>query len=320
MISGEENGQQAAHWLFPDPGLLRRLERMTIASKGRVRGTLQGKRRSKTLGSSLEFADYRPYAQGDDIRRLDWNVYGRTGKAFVRQYWDEQEITVRLYVDVTPSMRFAAGMSGTIPHTAHTNKLAYALRLAACIGYAALSGEDRVAACCFADEITRSLPPVRSKASAARLFAFLAEAWSGAANKGSEDMSRSFAVPGALPRHPGQAWLFTDGLYESGLKETLDAFLAAGQDVVFVHVLGAEELQPALAGELRLIDAESGAGKEVAIGEKVLSAYKEAVREHREWIRRLCVDRGFAYVGVDTSVPLEDTAIRTMLSLGLLKS
>lgn len=332
MITSEEmdKQQRAVQWLFPDSGLLRRVERMSIASKGRVRGTLQGKRRSQTLGSSLEFADYRPYSPGDDIRRLDWNVYGRTGKAFVRQYWDEQEITVRLYIDISLSMHFMADgdwgdtqLSSKLADTGAsipaTNKLAYALRLAACIGYAALSGEDRVAAYRFASGITGSLQPVRGRASAARLFTFLAESWNPHTDKGSEDMSASFTVLGSLPRQSGQAWLFSDGLYESGIEATLDALLSAGQEVVFVHLLGPEELQPTLSGELKLIDAESGYGKEVAIGGNVLTAYQKAVHEHSDYIRRICVQRGCVYLFVDTSDSLEDTAIQTMLAHGLLK-
>lgn len=86
------------------PSLIPRLERLSIASKRRVRGTTQGKRRSGRLGASLEFADYREYAPGDDIRRFDWGVYARTGRPFVRQYWDEQELHVNLYLDVSASM------------------------------------------------------------------------------------------------------------------------------------------------------------------------------------------------------------------------
>ena len=94
--------ERGGHLLPPE--WLPRLERLSLGAKRRVAGTLQGKRRSCRLGSSLEFADYRVYAPGDDVRRFDWGVYSRTGKAFVRQFMDEQELTVSLFVDCSASM------------------------------------------------------------------------------------------------------------------------------------------------------------------------------------------------------------------------
>lgn len=297
--------------LFTDAAQLRRLERLTVTAKGRIRGTMQGKRRSRLLGSSLEFADYRPYAPGDDIRRLDWNVYGRTGKAFIRQFWDEQELHLRLYVDVSPSMRFGYEPGDAMPDT---NKLAYALRLAACIGYAALSGEDRVSASVFADQVTASFPTVRGKGAAIRLFDFMERMFALEEAPGTNDISEPFMQPGVFPRLPGQCWLFTDGLYEHGWEEAMSRFAAAGQHLVVVQVLGPEELTPDLSGELKLIDAESGAAKEVAFGRRVHQAYQAELQAHLHHIRKLCAERGFDHVLADTSVPVVDAAVRMLLT------
>jgi len=100
------SNQEALKLLFPNLSFLTELERMRIRAGHRIKGMLAGKRRSSSLGGSQEFADYRPYSSGDDIRRIDWNVYGRTGKAFIRQYWDEQELQLNLYIDVSQSMAF----------------------------------------------------------------------------------------------------------------------------------------------------------------------------------------------------------------------
>src|SRR5690606_29495617 len=124
----------------PDDTALSAVERLLPAARGRVRGTQQGKRRSGMFGASLEFADYRPYAPGDDIRRLDWNVYGRTGRAYIRQYWDEQELNATFYLDVSRSMRKDDGQTDA---SGAGNKLVHALQLAALVGYAALCGDDR---------------------------------------------------------------------------------------------------------------------------------------------------------------------------------
>jgi len=325
-VSADRNtaadGRAGAGGALVRPGetLLRGLERLAVSASGRTRGTQQGKRRSGALGSSLEFADYRAYVPGDDIRRLDWNVWGRTGRAYIRQYWDEQETDVTFYLDVSRSMRFAPGGADSDPATwPDTHKLLYAARIAACAGYAALCGDDRAAAVRFASGIEGRLHPVRGRGAAHRLFAFLEQSLGPAADPGAEDLRTPLAVPGALPAGPGVSWLLTDGLYASGIEETLGAFAAARQHLVFVHVLGPDEWRPALRGELRLIDAESAAAKDVAVHEQALRAYGEALREHVGAIRRRCAELGFVYFAVDTSVPLEETVLVRMVRHGLLQ-
>jgi uncharacterized protein (DUF58 family) len=304
----------------PGESLLRGVERLTVAASGRTRGTQQGKRRSGALGSSLEFADYRAYVPGDDIRRLDWNVYGRTGRAYIRQYWDEQETDVTFYLDVSRSMRFEPGKPETNPDTwSDTNKLLYAARIAACAGYAALCGDDRAAAVRFAGSVEGRLHPVRGRGAAHRLFEFLEQSLGPAADPGAEDLRVPLAAPGALPPRPGVSWLLTDGLYASGIEETLKAFASARQHLVFVHVLAPDEWRPALRGELRLIDAETEAAKDVAVHENALRAYDEALKEHVRAIRRRCMELGFVYFAVDTSVPLEETVLVRMARHGLLQ-
>jgi len=304
----------------PGESLLRKLERLAVASAGRTRGTQQGKRRSGALGSSQEFADYRAYAPGDDIRRLDWNVWARTGRAYVRQYWDEQETCVTFYLDVSRSMRFEPGAAEDRPGTwSGTNKLLYAARIAACAGYAALCGDDRAAVVRFAGSVGDRLHPVRGRGAAERLFAFLERSLRPSADPGSEDLRTPLLAPGALPARPGVCWLLTDGLYAAGIEETLTAFAAARQHLVFVHVLGPEEWRPSLRGELRLVDAESAGAKDVAIHANALRAYDEALREHAGAIRRRCAELGFVYFAVDTAVPLEETVLVRMARHGLLQ-
>ena len=304
----------------PGDSLLRSLERLAVTSSGRTRGTQQGKRRSGALGSSLEFADYRAYAPGDDIRRLDWNVWARTGRAYVRQYWDEQETFVTFYLDCSRSMRFEPGKADDRPGTwTETNKLLYAARIAACAGYAALCGDDRAAVVRFAGSVEDRLHPVRGRGAAERLFAFLERSLGPSGDPGAADLRTPLLAPGALPSRPGVSWLLTDGLYASGIEETLTAFAAARQHLVFVHVLGPDEWRPSLRGELRLIDAETAAAKDVAIHANALRAYDEALREHVGAIRRRCAELGFIHFAVDTAVPLEETVLVRMARHGLLQ-
>lgn len=343
---------EAFRLLFPNAGLLPRLERLRVAAGGSMRGTLAGKRRSVSLGGSLEFADYRPYAPGDDIRRIDWNVYGRTGKAYMRQYWDEQELHVHLYVDASRSM-LPYGERGA-------SKLRYAMQLAASVGYIALCGDDRVSLRLFdASGVSGDPGMLHGRSAAGKLFRHMAasllarEGEADAANGGPGgsasaalqtaedgraaalrpahalsaapapailDLSAPFRQPGSLPRRAGVSWLFTDALYESGIEQALVALMAAGQRVVLVQVLSPEELDPALEGELRLIDSELGTGKEVAVSPKLLGDYRAAVADFQMDLKRICGDKGAAYAALDTGLSMDDAVTRLLLAPGALQS
>lgn len=157
---------------------------------------------------------------GDDVRRFDWGVYSRTGKAFVRQFMDEQELTVSLLVDCSASMG-AVMSSPTEPSTADPEgtkgspKWLLARQLAASIGYMALSSYDRLQVACYSRSINARLPIMRGKGSAHRLFSFL----QGAETGGEGSLGAALAVPGALPRQPGMTWVFSDFWLEGGEEE-----------------------------------------------------------------------------------------------------
>ncbi|AZK48300.1 DUF58 domain-containing protein [Paenibacillus lentus] len=302
------------------PSLLPRLERLSIASKRRVRGTMQGKRRSSRFGSSLEFADYREYSPGDDIRRFDWGVYSRTGRPFVRQYWDEQELQVSLYVDNSASMDFGDNKaSGKNDEQSGMNKLEYAKCLAASIGYMALASYDRVQGTVFSSEVESQLPPVRGKASAARLFSFLQAAQPG----GLGNLARALRQPKALPKQPGMTWIFSDFWLDGGvaeLTETLSFLLAAGQEIVLVQVLSPEETSPSLSGDLRLVDSELGTGKEIAMTGKMLDVYRQALQAYQAEIARFCSERAIYYIQINTDTSLETGIFETLRGAGVLGS
>lgn len=334
-----------------DASLMRRLDQMSIAAKSRISGTMQGKRRSRNYGSSLDFADYRLYSPGDDTRQLDWNAYGRTGKPFIKLFMDEQELHIHLWLDASKSMDFgragfADGLSGHpfagsaasssrglttrraapqhAPGEARVGKGSgaspltkweYARTLAAAIGYVSLNRYDRVSAAAFTDRVTGQLKHLRGKGSAARLFEFLA----GCEAQGAGDAGAVFCNPAVLPRQAGMTWLFSDFLYENGVLEALQYLLAAKQEVVVVQVLSPEELNPGLSGELRLIDSESGAAKEVAVSSKVLQSYREAVEAYTQSLRSFCFERGITYLLAATDVPPGDFLLGELRRSGLVR-
>lgn len=336
--SQQIDAMQLLQLLFPDQSWLSKLDGMMIRSNSRVKGMLAGKRRSSQLGSSLEFADYRPYVSGDDVRRIDWNLYGRTSKAYIRQYWDEQERSFSLYVDSSKSMSsFGRG---------DTNKWLFALRFAASIGYLSLICEDRVQINLFNEkEIVDAVPSLYGKHAKFTLFKHLGQLIHHYRNEDGQsfadiagrtrdgllvdnntstsdldmqvewsDMMRAFQSGVALPRRAGVTWLFSDGLYDEGLENLLNQLQARGQEVVFVHILHAEEWNPQLEGELKLIDIETNRKTEVAITPAILAKYEQGVAQFQRSLKQRCETRGIAYYSMNSGLPFTEQFIGLLSS------
>lgn len=336
--SQHQDAMQLLQLLFPDQSWLSKLDGMMIRSNSRVKGMLAGKRRSSQLGSSLEFADYRPYVSGDDVRRIDWNLYGRTSKAYIRQYWDEQERSFNLYIDSSKSMSsFGRGDS---------NKWLFALRIAASVGYLSLICEDRVQISLFNElEVIDPLSSLYGKHAKFTLFNHLGalihhyrsedgQSMTNVIGRNHEvlradsnlsasdsmmqadwsDMMRAFQSGTSLPRRAGVTWLFSDGLYDEGLESLLNQIQARGQEVVFVHILHAEEWKPQLEGELKLIDIETYRMTEVAITPAILSKYEQGVAQFQLTLKQLCESRGIAYYCMNSSLPYMEQFIGLLSS------
>ncbi len=145
-----------------DAGFLRRLEQLELASRRLTAGRLKGERRSPRRGQSVEFADYRNYSHGDDLRQLDWNVYARLERLFVKLFVEEEDVTVHVLVDASRSMDYG-----------EPNKLDFARRSAAALAYVALANHDRVSVAFLGEGRVSALRPLRGKARAVELFRFL---------------------------------------------------------------------------------------------------------------------------------------------------
>ncbi|MDO7907311.1 DUF58 domain-containing protein [Paenibacillus sp. JX-17] len=299
----------ASQLLLP-VSLLPRLERMSLTARTRPAGSMQGKRRSGALGTSLEFADYRPYTPGDDLRRFDWRVYSRTGKPFVREYYDEQELQVSIYLDCSASM--SAGTSEEAsPHYELLNKWRFARQLAGCIGYIALAAYERVDLYGCKEGGAIRLPALRGKGAARRLFQVLNDMAAG----GGSGLEASLMTPGLLPRRRGMSWLISDGWMEEGeaeMERVLQRLMAAGQEIVFVHVLSPGEVSPDYSGDLRLVDVEAGTGKEVAMTGKIIQAYQHELRTYQMTLASMYAARGMRYVFIQSDLPLEQAVLQAV--------
>lgn len=143
----------------PRSGLIARIERLELVSRKIVSGKLKGERRSRRRGHSTEFADFRPYVPGDDLRFLDWNIYGRLDRLFLRVFLEEEDLWLDILVDTSPSMDWG-----------EPNKLTYARRLAAALGYIGLVNQDRVRVSSFASRLRPVFGPARGRRQARRLL------------------------------------------------------------------------------------------------------------------------------------------------------
>ncbi|MBP1704365.1 MAG: hypothetical protein H6Q36_104 [Chloroflexi bacterium] len=274
-----------------DEAFLRSLERLLVLLKKPVRGGLKGTRRSTKRGLSVEFADYRDYSLGDDLRTLDWNVYARLERLFVKLFIEEEDVTLTLLVDASASMAH-----GT------PDKLVFAKRAAAALGYIALASEDRVVVSVLAGRAARRRAALRGSGRALRLLTELSAI---DAADGPTDLHAAVRHASAQLTGRGAIILISD-LLDPAADRAIRELAGTGSEVVVLHVLAPDELRPDLAGDLRLVDAETGSAVEVTLDLAALERYGDRVDAWRTGLAELSARRRVAYVPVESDLPLAD--------------
>lgn len=288
-----------------DPAFVKKLERLHFYSKRAFSGQTKGERRSIKRGSSVEFADFRDYSLGDDLRYVDWRAYARLDKLFLKLFVEEEDLTVHLLIDTSKSMDFGDPMT----------KAVYARRAAAALGYVALTEQDRVMVAAFASGLGRPMPPQRGKAGLIPFFRHLEDRTPIGGGTQFGDAMTQYA---AQIRNPGIAVVlsdFFDESYERGLK----ALLSRHMQIVLLHVLDPEELDPSITGDLRLIDSESGEHREVSMSPHVLAQYKAHLEDFTGNLKKMTSRYGMDYVQTSTAVPLETVMLSYLRKSGLLR-
>lgn len=287
--------------------MLIQLSKLTIIPSAHQRGRWAGNKSSPRLGASQEFADYRAYSPGDDIRQIDWNAYRRTGRPFIKMFFDEVQHPIYLWIDGSQSMQVEPGR---LEHS----KWMYAIRLAGAIGYIALKAYDPVQAICFVDGGEHRTDTLRSRKGFVALSQFLQSKKA----LGKSDL-QLWSKAGANLRDSGTVWIFSDLLMEANIEPLLQSLRTRGHDVVVVHILSPDEWQPSLIGDLRLIDSELGTAKEVAITRDVLKAYEATLQHYFASIQHACRKYRVRYVAVRTDRSLESVIFQQFVKSGLLK-
>jgi uncharacterized protein (DUF58 family) len=289
-----------------DETALRKLEQLAlVADRVRV-GVMKGERRSRKRGTSIEFADYRDYTRGDDLRRLDWNVYARLERPFIKLLEEEEDLAVHLLIDSSISMDW--------PGAAEQNKLRYALLLAGALGHIALTTGDLVSVTLLGRNRER-WGPSRGKHNSLRLLQFL----DGARAAGETNLNAALQDYSLRGGRPGLLMLLSDMFSPAGYREGVNALLARGYEVGILHILSPDEVQPPLAGDLKLVDVETGEDAEISLDDMTLAAYRERLRGWQAELAAFSASRGIHYVPVTTDVAWEQLVLRTLRAGGVLK-
>jgi uncharacterized protein (DUF58 family) len=290
-----------------DETTLRKLNQLTlIASRVRA-GAIKGERRSSRRGSSVEFADYRDYTPGDDLKRLDWNIYARLDRPFIKLLEEEEDLAVHILVDGSQSMGWGEGQE---------NKLDYALRLAAGLGAVTLDSGDVLSVGLLQHgRVVAEYGPSRGQSALTRLFRFL----DGLHPGGETNLNLSLRDYAVMPRRPGLVILISDLLTAEGYESGLRHLLSRGHEAVLIHVLSPDELDPPLAGDLQLLDIETGQAQDVSLDSGLRSLYRARAQAWLQSTQVDCRKQGIRYLPVITNQPWDQTLLLEMRRAGIVK-
>jgi uncharacterized protein (DUF58 family) len=270
---------------------LAQLERLSLLSRRIFRGRVKGERRSLRRGHSVEFCDYRAYGVGDDLRYVDWNIYGRLDRLHVKLFVDEEDLCLHLIVDASASMNF-----GT------PTKLESAVRIAAALGFVGLVNLERVGVGVLRDRVAEGWPPTRGRNQVPGLLDFLGRV----EPSGGTSLNEGLASYAARSRQSGLAVVISDLLDPSGYENGIRALLERRFDVHVVHMLSPEEMNPELAGDLRLVDSETGETRELSMDGDAVRAYRERLRQFLDRAETFCRSKEIGYHRIASDAPIEE--------------
>jgi uncharacterized protein (DUF58 family) len=287
-----------------DPQFLARLEQLELVSRKIFLGRMKGERRSKKKGQSIEFADYRNYVIGDDLRFLDWNLFARLEKLFIRLFMEEEDLHFYVLIDNSLSMDFG-----------NPTKLLYAKQLAAALAFIGLVNMDRVVVEAFNNRLTQSLPAVRGKRSLWRVLDFLQKL----APAGPSDMKEALRTFSLKSSGKGIVVVISDFMDKGGYEDALRYLMARQMDIYAIQVLSQEEIEPEIVGDLKLVDVEDEDVAEITVSAPLLKRYKQNLAAYRGAMHEWCTRRGVAYLFTSNQVPFDKLVLSYLRQRGLVR-
>ena len=290
-----------------DSKLMARLDVLDVISRKVFLGKVQGERRSKRRGVSVEFADYRHYAHGDDLRFVDWNVYARLDRLFLKIFLEEEDLSLVIAIDSSASMNWG-----------NPNKFLFSLRLAMALGYIGLVNHNRVSLYCFDSEGIRPNTNLRGRRRTQDMGRWLINQ-EPAGGSNFNDAMRTIALG---RQGKGVMIILSDFLYKDGYEKGLRYISGGGFDTFCIQVLSPDEVDPAkhgLAGDLRLVDIEDEDTAEVTVSAPLLKRYRENLSAYCGKLREFCVRRGMSHLTIESSVDMSTLLMDYLRKRGLLK-
>jgi len=287
-----------------DASLIAQLDQLELVVRRLFAGRTQGEKRSKRRGTGSEFADYRDYSQGDDLRHVDWNVYGRLDRLFLKLFHVEEDLRLSIFIDSSLSMSHG-----------DPAKLLYAKKLAAALAYVALANLARVTIEAANGSSLDRLPPTRGKAQIWRLLDFI----EGIEAQGTTDLQDGLKQFSLRNSTPGMKVVISDFLDKRGFQGALKWLLKGGNEVVVIQVLSPQEVKPPIVGDLSLEDCEDGQITEVSITSGLLKRYEANLKALVGGLREYCRTRGLACFFVQSSHPVEQLLLNSMRRTGVVK-
>ncbi|MDX1947002.1 MAG: DUF58 domain-containing protein [Pirellulaceae bacterium] len=286
------------------PQLLAQLERLELVSRKVFRGRMKGERKSKRKGQSVEFADFRQYVPGDDLRFIDWNLFARLERLYLKLFLEEEDLHFYALIDTSTSMEFG-----------EPSKLQYAKQLAASLGFIGLCRADRVKIESLGTKSRQPGPTLRGRASLWRMQEYLAGL------EGGANVSLAEGVKNFCLRNTGKGILvlITDLMDKEGYEKALRFLVTQQMDVYVLHVLSPEELEPDVKGDLKLIDCEDDDVAEITVSRPLLDRYKRTLASFLDGAREFCTRRGMTYLMTSTETSVETLVANYLRRRGLVR-
>lgn len=287
-----------------DEKTLRKLDQLTIIANKVRAGAIKGERRSTRRGTSIEFADYRNYVRGDDLRRVDWNIYARLQRPFIKLLEDEEDLAVYLILDASASMDWPR--SGERDR----HKFLYARRVLAGLAIIALGSGDHVTVDVVRGDGTQRWGPLRGRGHTLNLLTWLEKSYT----RGGFEFNDALREVAVRTPRAGVCIVITDFMSPGGYEDGLRALQGRGHEVTAIHMLSPDEADPEITGDLKLIDVETGIAQEVTVDESMKALYIQRLHAWQADINAYCTRRGIHYVTVETSLPWEQLILSELRS------
>jgi uncharacterized protein (DUF58 family) len=289
--------------------LMVKLDQLDVMSRKIFAGKLQGERRSKKRGQSVEFADFRRYVAGDDLRFIDWNVYARLDKLFLKIFLEEEDLSLQVVIDTSASMDYG-----------RPSKIVFAQRLAMALGYIGLVNHNRVTLTAFGHGgVVSRLPNLRGRRRTQEMGQWILDLPLG----GESRFNDAMRAIGLARQGKGVMIVISDFLLKGGYEKGLRYLLGGGYDTFALQLLSREELEPdtagGLGGDLKLTDIEDDDVAEVTISSALIKRYKENLAAYCEALRTFCAQRAMMHLLVRADADLDELILETLRRRGLLK-